>query len=305
MELLLDGLAITWREIDGGAEIVRVWPPLRRVELPETIEGRRVVALAARAFSPRGDEEMAAARSLRAVSLPRYLERVGDYAFYNCTELQALELYDTTQHWGVGCLMNCRALGRIELKACAPHSTALYYFAQELSRELDVSVYDAGGDLRLIFPEFSEDYENNDPAHHFDFRLYGAGYPYHEAFWEKELSLSLFDGAWSGMLRRGHDENCALRLAWYRLRFPRGLAPAAEKQYRTYLSDRCGALLLWALRAGREELKAALTAFPPQRENLTAALESARREGMHEQVALLLDEQHRRFGASVRKSFDL
>jgi len=305
MELLLDGVTITWQETDGGAEITRVWPPVSRVVLPEMIEGRAVVALGSRAFSPRGDEEMAAARVLRAVSLPKYLHRVGDYAFYNCTALEKLELYDAAQHWGVGCLMNCRALGRIELSVCEPHSTALYYFAQELSRELDVSIYDEAGDLRLIFPEFSEDYENNDPAHHFDFRLYGAGYPYHEAFWEKELSLSLFDGAWSGMMRRGHDADCALRLAWYRLHFPRGLAPAAEKQYRAYLSERRSALLLWALRAGREELKETLAAFPPQRDDLAAALEYARREGLREQLALLLDEQHRRFGASGRRSFEL
>lgn len=305
MELNLDGLTVTWRRVDGGAEIARVWPPLACVTLPETLEDLPVVSLAARCFSPRGDEEIAACRTLRRLELPRHLLRVGDYAFYNCTALEELRLYDTTQHWGVGCLMNCRTLGRIELCETRPRSTALYYFAKELSRELDVSVYGSGGELRLIFPEYSEDYENNDPAHHFDFHLSGAGYPFHEAFWEKELSLSLFDGAFRDMLRRGHDEDCALRLAWYRLRFPRGLSALAEQRYRSYLAARRAALLLWALRAPRQELKCALADFPPEREELTAALETARREGLHEQTALLLDEQHRRFGGPGRKTFEL
>ena len=38
-----------------------------------------------------------------------------------------------------------------------------------------------------IIPEYFEDYEENCPAHHFDYTIYGAGYPYHHVFREGEL----------------------------------------------------------------------------------------------------------------------
>jgi len=57
---------------------------------------------------------------------------------------------------------------------------SLAYFADELSRELDVTIVMPDGETaRLIFPEYREIYEENCPAHHFDYNISGAGYPYH------------------------------------------------------------------------------------------------------------------------------
>ncbi|MFR3921148.1 MAG: hypothetical protein ACLTYN_03405 [Dysosmobacter welbionis] len=76
--------------------------------------------------------------------------------------------------------------------------------------------------FRLLFPEYREVYEENCPAHHFDYNIFGAGYPYHHSFRRKRLDLRTYDELWSGFLGMEHDEDCAVRLAFWRLRYPVG-----------------------------------------------------------------------------------
>ena len=108
----------------------------------------------------------------------------------------------------------------------------LAWFADELPWELDVTVEETDGTVfRLLFPEYREVYEENCPAHHFDYNIFGAGYPYHHSFRRKRLDLRTYDELWSGFLGMEHDEDCAVRLAFWRLRYPVELTPRAEGQY--------------------------------------------------------------------------
>lgn len=102
---------------------------------------------------------------------------MGEYAFFNCGALKTLELYDGIGFWGGGALMNCRSLDTVRLtRISEEQGISLAYFADELSRELDVTVTETDGTAaRLIFPEFLEVYEENCPAHHFDYTICGAG----------------------------------------------------------------------------------------------------------------------------------
>ena len=93
----------------------------------------------------------------------------------------------------------------------------------------------AGRTARLLIPEFLEVYEENCPAHHFDYNIYGAGYPYHHCFHQKKLSYKVYDGLWRAFLGMEHEEDAALRLAWWRLRYPVGLSERAEASYLDYL----------------------------------------------------------------------
>ena len=112
-------------------------------------------------------------------------------------------------------------------KTSGDQGEALAWFAGELSRELDVTVYGPEGAARLLFPEYTELYEENCPAHHFDYFISGAGYPYHHCFRQKRLSLKEYDALWRDFLGMEHDEAAALRLAWRRLRWPADLGETA------------------------------------------------------------------------------
>ena len=133
---------------------------------------------------------------LRDLALPRTLRRVGNYALYNCRALQTIRLFDSVQIWGNGVLMNCRELDTIQISRDGQSGAEISgdghwpsgvgsgdngttaYFAGELNRELDISVLLSDQLLlRLIFPEYRESYEENCPAHHFDYVIEGLSLP--------------------------------------------------------------------------------------------------------------------------------
>ena len=310
---------LTVRREDASVTILRAVTCDACAALPDTLFSLPVTALSDHALAPNaaniaGEEVCITCgvpqgewdnRSLRELTLPEMLASVGDYALFNCRSLETLHLHDGVSHWGGGVLMNCRSLDRIVLtRESGAQGESLAYFADELSRELDVSLFEAdGSEMRLIFPEYIEDFEENGPAHHFDYAIYGAGHPYHHVFRGKTLHLTDYDALWERFLSAAHDDNAALRLAWYRLRYPRELSAWAAEQYEAYLRAHADEALHLVLEqrdvAGLRQLLTALDGIP-----LGEALTFAREERMTEATAILLEQQHRRSGG-MEKDFDL
>lgn len=319
---------LVFRREGGGVTLLRAGTPDARAVLPEELLGLPVTALGDRALAPdrqtaplpAGAEtlqitcippEDGAAwdnRSLRDLTLPQTLKAVGDYALLNCSALSTLRIHDGVSRWGGGALMNCRNLDTLHLTRTGPdQGEALAWFAGELSRELDVTVYGPGGErARLLFPEYTELYEENCPAHHFDYFISGAGYPYHHCFRQKRLSLKEYDALWREFLGMEHDGAAAVRLAWRRLRWPEALGDAARADYRAYLKAHGEEALRWLLEEeSGEGLPLLLEVAEPDREALSAACALAREKGDSAALAALLEERHRRFPAGLEKSFTL
>lgn len=294
-----------------------------RAALPEELFGLPVTALGDHALTPgrqmpAGEEVLVTCGPagedaawdngcLEDLRLPESLTRVADYAFFNCRKLKTLRLRDTAGRWGGGALMNCRRLDTFHLTCTGREGELLAYFADELPRELDVTLYWPDKETaRLIFPEYVEVYEENCPAHHFDYSIYGAGYGYHHCFYQKKLSLKAYDELWRPMLGMEHDGDCALRLAWWRLRYPAELSERAEGQYLAHLRDHALDAARWLL-AERDTtgLRFLLERTDWSREALSQACDLARQTELPEALALLLEEQHKRFPAGAEKNFEL
>ena len=177
----------------------------------------------------------------------------------------------------------------------------------ELSRELDVTLRTVdGAEARLVFPEYLELFEENVPNHNFNYTLCGAGYPYHQCFQNKKFSLLNYDLLWDRFLQVEHDDAAAMRLAWYRLRFPLELTDQCAAAYRQYLRSHTGEVLTWLLESrDAQGVAFLLRQAPPDREALAAACALARELGAAEALALLLEDQHKRFPAGRRRTFDL
>ena len=313
------------RREGGGITVLRAGTPDQRAALPERLFDLPVRALGDRALAPerQGDplppgaetllvacappEKDADNRCLRDLTLPETLEALGDYALLNCSSLKTLRIHDNILRWGGGTLMNCRSLDALHLTRTGPdQGEALAWFAGELSRELDVTIHGPGEETaRLLFPEYTELYEENCPAHHFDYSISGAGYPYHHCFRQKRLSLKEYDALWKDFLGMEHEERAALRLAWYRLRWPADLGDTAAAGYRAYLKDHAGAALRLLLEEGGGDLPLLLKLAEPDREALSAACALAREKGNTAALAALLEEEHRRFPVGLEKSFTL
>lgn len=294
----------------------------RRAALPDTLLGLPVTALGDHALTPgrkapAGEEILVTCGpgsgedwdngGLEDLTLPDSLERIGDYGLFNCRRLRTLRLRDTVRRWDGGALMNCRALDTFHITCTGAEGELLAYFADELPRELDVTLYRASGEtVRLIFPEYVEVYEENCPAHHFDYNIYGAGYGYHHCFYQKQLSLKTYDELWRPMLAMEHDSGCALRLAWWRLRYPAELSDRAEAAYWSFLHLHRLDAARWLLsRRDSEGLAFLLARTDWTREDLTRLCAEARETAASEALAMLLEEQHKRFPAGLNKCFDL
>lgn len=313
---------LAFRRGSSGITLLRAATCDRRAVLPAELFGLPVTALGDRCLAPGGAGDGAETavltcgadtdpagwdnRALEELTLPDTLEEVGDYAFFNCGALRALRLSDTVRRWGGGALMNCRALRNFSVRCSGQEGELLAYIAGELSQELDVTLSGPEETVRLIFPEYFEVYEENCPAHHFDYNIYGAGYSYHHCFYQKKLNLKAYDGLWRTMLGMEHEERCAVELAFWRLRTPRDLTAAAEEDYRTYLRGHAPAALDWLLRTRDASLLGFfLDTVPPDRESLSAACAAAREERAAEMLAVLLERQHRLYPAGRARSFDL
>ena len=315
---------LTVRREAEGITILRAVTCDARAALPEELWGLPVTALGDHALAPNAPAVPGEAvqitcgplpgedgwdnHGLKELTLPRHLRRVEDYALLNCDALERLRLWDGVQFWGGGALMNCCQLHALHLTRIGEEQgESLAYFADELSRELDVTVVtETGETMRLLFPEYLEVYEENCPAHHFDYNIYGAGYPYHHCFRRKRLPVKDYDGLWRGYLAMEHGTAEAVRLAFWRVRYPVELTEVAEKEYLAYLRSHTPQAVDWLLsERDMGGLSFLLERTEPDRDTLAAACQQAREAGAAEAVALLLEEQHRRFPAGGKKKFDL
>ena len=146
---------LTIRRESAGVTILRAATCDARARLPETLYGLPVTALGDHALSPtaasvEGEDLLVTCgagtdpgtwsnRDLEDLTLPRPLERVGDYALMNCGGLRTLRLHDGIGQWGGGVLMNCRRLATFHLTRVGEQGDTLAYFADELPWELDVT----------------------------------------------------------------------------------------------------------------------------------------------------------------------
>ena len=277
--------------------------------LPEALFGLPVTMLSDRALAPaaapaEGEEVRILGgaesedwdnRNITDLTLPRALLHIGDYAFMNLRAMETLRFSDELEEIGSAGFMNCRAFSKIELQRTGlRQGPALAAIARALSQELDVTVCNPDGSvLRLIFPEYIENYTENSPAHHFELKISGGGYAYHGVFREKALAVSDYDALWRGYLAAEHDEQSALRLAYYRLRWPSELADRARDGYAAYLRRRLGDALSFALRErDAEGLRFLLELGDCPDEILDAALREAREARDTEATALLLEKRH-------------
>ena len=312
---------LTVRREAAGVAILRAATCDVRAALPETLWGLPVTALGDHALAPGaaevpGEEVTLTCgapggdawdnRRLEELTLPPTLEKIGDYAFLNCAGLKSLALHDAVRQWGGGALMNCRSLNTFRLTRLGEEGDTLAYFADELSRELDVTITGPEGiAARLIFPEYRELYEENCPAHHFDYNISGAGYPYHHCFVRRRLDLRTYDRLWKAFLGMEHEPDCALRLAFWRLRYPLDLTPEAAEDYLDYLRCQAEKALVWLIgERDAAHLRFLLERVKPGGEVLGTGCALARELGASEALALLLEARHRA-GAGGQRRFEL
>lgn len=93
--------------IDNKATITGFKGEPTYIEIPETIDGCRVTEIRDNAFYECG--------SLRHITLPDSIEKIGHHAFYACYSLESITIPDSVSDIGMGCFCGCEALSSVAL----------------------------------------------------------------------------------------------------------------------------------------------------------------------------------------------
>ena len=309
------------RESDG-VTILRALTCDQKAVLPDELFGLPVTALQDHALAagaaPAEGEELRILggaesadwdnRNIKELTLPRALRQIGDYAFMNLRSMETLRFFDDLNSTGSGSFMNCRSLSRLELGRTGPRQgPVLASLVRSLQQRLDVTVTEADGSiLRLVFPEYFEDYTENRNAYTFQLKILGGGYAYHTVFRDRALSVSDYDALWPAYLAQAHDEDTALALACGRFCCPTRLSAQAGERYAEYLRANLGRALSLALRErDMPGLRKLLELDGIETETLDAALRESRTLQMTEATAILLEKRHARPAAGRARTFEL
>ncbi len=310
------------RRDDNGVTILRALTCDKKAVLPDELFGLPVTALQDHALaagaSPAGGEEVHVLggaelgdwdnRNITELTLPRFLQQTGDYAFMNLRSMELLRFFDDLCSIGSGSFMNCSSFSRVELRRTGPRQgPALASLVYSLQQKLDVTVIETDGSiLRLIFPEYFEDYTENRNAYTFQLRIVGGGYAYHGIFRNRTLSVSDYDALWPDYIAQEHDEDTALHLAYGRLCFPTRLSDQAGERYAEYLRANLDRALSLALREkDMRGLRKLLELDNIETETLDAALMESRTLQVTEATAILLEKRHARPAAGRARTFEL
>ncbi len=318
-----DALLTCCRE-EGGIALLRCETNAPQLLLPDELDGLPIIRLGDYVFSARepkqlpegafrlrltsGGEELPAhdAAALRMVRLPQKALSLGNYAFYGCIGLEALEIGGHLQTVGTDAFMNCFSLRRMTLTAPAEECRCLRGLLQEYSGKLELCFAPAAGpECRLFFPAYDEDYEEMAAPHIFHYNIRGVGYLCRQSFDGHCFRYDQYDASLD-LLLRTHEFSLAVRMAMDRLRFPVQLSETARAAYLSCLEQHTEqALELVLTEADTAPLSFLLSLDLLGRPALAEGCGMARTARRTEALGLLLEYQNRRFGAPRARSFDL
>lgn len=186
------------------------------------------------ADTPFQTDELLAGKKLKEIYLPDALGFIGEYAFYNCTELEHISLSGGGIDFGNGAFMNCDNLKQLTLRAKPEDLTGLAGFLRELQGELKVTYATGKEEAVFLFPEYFEESIENTPARVFHYQIHGAGYRYRQCLENGILNIQSYDSLFQTPEIQT-EEKTALTVALYRLKYPYGLSGFHKKYYIQYL----------------------------------------------------------------------
>lgn len=319
-----------YEETENGIRISRVFGHDGIVEILEEVEGRPVTELGAYIFSDRMDQkdreqlleqgilcteegkrifsvdklpEIAGER-LTELVLPRTLEKIGPYAFYNCRKLTDISFGGALKDLGAGALTGCHQVRRLTVNMEENRESCLREILTELPEALCVELYVNGEKGCFWFPEFFEEGVENTPARILENHVHGSGIRYRNCFQHRVLDTGEYDRLFAYAIAWEQEET-VLHLALGRVFLPLELTEKARENYLEFLRKHIkNAVILLGEQREYETLGNLLPMVRPDRETVEAMLESAQRSEDSRWTGILMEYMDG-LGKKKRRSFDL
>lgn len=303
-----------YHKTEHGICILRCYGSSARVVIPERIEGCFVTELSDYAFAKEKDREPENAsgypcicgEKLEDLILPKSIQRLGRYIFYNCTRLRRLSFYSNLAFIGAGAFTGCENLSELEMHWQEGRS-CLRELLQDLKQKVTVDFYreQAGMDktllCRLVYPEFFEEAVENTPARIISTQTHGMGIQYRNAFRNTQVIFAEYDKLFETG-KYNIDFINIVEMAMSRLRFSYELGEQERISYQQWLFDhlrRAAAIILEQEKM--EDLRWLAEKFILQQEQLDLLLEEAKLKQKAEAVSMLMDLKHQRFPGKKKR----
>lgn len=296
-----DGITFEIRqgELPGGAGVLACEQTQEEVYLPDEIEGEPVRWTAPYAFSRTNVTE---------VSLPRYMEQVGNYVFYRCFRLRKLRCSDALSDIGSGAFIGS-GIRELELDLYQGEQSSLKFIVDEIRFKLLVTLhyYREDGSVetaKVIFPEHYEDAVENTPARIVATRYYGSGGEYRQCFYNRTLNYKEYDQLFPRAVV-AESEKTAVEIAALRLAYPYELQDTAKEQYQAYLKEHMEeAGVVYVEKEDMEMLRFFGREQLWSKQGMERAIDAASELKKTEILSTLMEEQHRLF-PKKKKVFEL
>jgi len=300
-----------WHGYNGGAEIIRVFADMPQVHIPEEIDGKKVISIGAYCFSEinkTGCQEVHyemhefCGNYIESVILPDNLEKLSDNAFYNCRNMSVLKAGGNIKEAGSGVFMNCHRLKKLYLRQRADAPGSLKQLVSRLDGTIEVYFCDGRKiDALLVYPEYTESYDEIAPAHIFGRNITGEGFRARQCFTGSVPDFGQYDSIFA---KASIEESVDViyKMALGRLMYPFQLSDNAKTRYRNYIKEHQKEIMeILVQERGLEELHFLCSNGYADNAGISNAVICASQAGWGEGAASLLQWQHE-FIEDVKKN---
>lgn len=241
---------------DGTARLLRVYARNNPVVIPDKLEGHVLSSIGAYCFSNAehlpdkniretylSAEEtdhlhlhLMAGMDIEYLELPDSVMEIQDLAFYNCKSLISLQVGKHTKNIGSDVFMNCHALKTLQIRGGIQEPSGASAILHRIASEIEVHFLgsDHGTEACLLYPEYTESYDEIAPAHIFGRNITGEGFRARQLFADEIVQLDRYDAILEKVAAEENDLTVG-RLALLRLMYPVGLRPEKQREYEHYI----------------------------------------------------------------------
>lgn len=258
------GMRFLWEKSpEGEAVLHRIYGREPVVEIPKELEGCPVTALGAYCFSdrratPEGMQDTGvlsgeALETIRMteltgsfiekVILPDTLKRIDNAAFFNCRNLNCIEIGKGELKIGSDVFNNCTNLTKTEVRGSAGEKSSVKQILDRISWGIEVCFEDAV----IFYPEYYESYDTIAPAHIFGLNIEGEGFRARQCFRDEMVDFPAYDNIFGKVCAEESMEVLAV-MALNRLMTPFQLGTEKKKAYEDYITKNPGEVLTYFIR---------------------------------------------------------
>ena len=237
---------------------------------------------------------------VNSITFPKSVENIGNNAFYNCRELTDITMGSNIKEVGSDVFMNCRNLHKICILSDIKDVTGLRQVLSRISSEIEVTYmkYDKIT-AKVLYPEYSESYDEIAPAHIFGRNIEGEGFRARQCFDGGRADMRQYDTIFPKASAEESVE-VAGKIAMYRLMYPYMLNDSEKDLYMEYLENNKSEIVnLFIENKSIDEVEFMLELFGSDREMIETAIVKAAETWFGEVTAIFL--KYRRNKEDIRK----